>query len=252
MYSIHIFLVLVTLYLGVAQAELFVVQPLEGSTCEANKPCTITWVDNGVRPLLSAVGLSTVGLYTGRQQLVQTIPPVDVSTEHSVTFSPNPSAGANSDTYYIAITSTTLKGNDSIPYSGWSSFFTRVLASSVFLTGMNGSFDTPLPSATSSMPIPSTIPISDGVGTSTRTIGATSKTTVATSTSSRIITSRVNYIQLNFHLHTNINSFDNRDNVTIDINIGIHILNVHSARRLGQWCGGCHYARCEQRFDRER
>ncbi len=134
MYPIHIFLVIVTLYLGVAQAELFVspncrdrldkfsriltviqvVQPLEGSTCEADKPCTITWVDNGVRPLLSSIGLSTVGLYTGHQvcwklttpmnaqcpvqQLVQTIPAVDVSTEHSVTFNPNPSAGPNSDT----------------------------------------------------------------------------------------------------------------------------------------------------------
>ncbi|KAF9474849.1 hypothetical protein BDN70DRAFT_841720 [Pholiota conissans] len=166
-------LALAFLFLDTVRAGIYVVEPLKGSTCRANKPCTITWLENGERPLLSAVGVSTVGLFTGRQQLVQTIPPVDVSKTQSVTFTPNPSAGPDSDTYYIAITSTALKGNDSIPYSAWSPFFK--------LTGMSGSFETPLSSATAPIAIPSslTLSTSGSIATSTRVILPPSSTTTS-------------------------------------------------------------------------
>ncbi|KAF8958094.1 hypothetical protein BDZ97DRAFT_1668894 [Flammula alnicola] len=101
MYSTIMALALAILFMDAAvlvHAGLYVVQPLQGSTCRGGESCTITWLDDGIRPLLSAVGVSTVGLYTGKQQLVQTIPPVDVSSVHSITFKPNPSAGPNSDT----------------------------------------------------------------------------------------------------------------------------------------------------------
>lgn len=44
-----------------------VIQPSQGSTCRGGESCTITWLDDGSRPLLSAIGVSTVGLYTGKQ-----------------------------------------------------------------------------------------------------------------------------------------------------------------------------------------
>ncbi|KAF8814406.1 hypothetical protein BYT27DRAFT_7082282, partial [Phlegmacium glaucopus] len=59
--------------------------------------CTVTWLDDGEKPLLSVIGVSTVGLYTGMQQLVQTIAPVDVANTHSITFTPLPDAGPNFD-----------------------------------------------------------------------------------------------------------------------------------------------------------
>ena len=44
-----------------------VIQPFKGSTCHGGESCTISWIDDGSRPLLSAIGVSTVGLYTGEQ-----------------------------------------------------------------------------------------------------------------------------------------------------------------------------------------
>ena len=44
-----------------------VIQPSQGSTCRGGESCTITWLDDGSRPLLSAIGVSTVGLFTGKQ-----------------------------------------------------------------------------------------------------------------------------------------------------------------------------------------
>ncbi|KDR77299.1 hypothetical protein GALMADRAFT_225415 [Galerina marginata CBS 339.88] len=152
MYSTYLALALAILLTDAAvlvNAALFIVQPSQGSTCTGGKPCTVTWVDDGTRPLLSAVGVSTVGLFTGHQKLVQTITPVDVGSAHSFTFTPNPAAGPNAGSYYVAITSTSLKGNDSVPYSGWSPFFN--------LVGMSGSFDSPLPAATSPISIPASL-----------------------------------------------------------------------------------------------
>ncbi|CAA7268791.1 unnamed protein product [Cyclocybe aegerita] len=153
-------------FVMLVNAGLYIVEPRQGTTCRGGQPCTVTWLDDGTRPLLSAIGVSTIGLYTGKQQLVQRITPVDVSTAQSLTFTPNPAAGPNSDDYYISITSTTLKGNESIPYSGWSAWFS--------LTGMSGSFDTPLPAVTSSIPIPASLTQTSSAVTSTRTIGTPS------------------------------------------------------------------------------
>ncbi|EDR10348.1 uncharacterized protein LACBIDRAFT_325313 [Laccaria bicolor S238N-H82] len=151
-----------------ARAGLYVVSPSKGSVCHGGQPCTIEWLDDGTAPLLSAIGVATVGLYTGKQKIVQWIQAVDVTTAHSITFTPNPAAGPNSDAYYIAITSTSLKKtNDStIPYSGWSPYFR--------LDRMSGSFDTPLPSATASIQIPSSLlhaATQSAQSTSTVTIG---------------------------------------------------------------------------------
>ncbi|KAF9531374.1 hypothetical protein CPB83DRAFT_101458 [Crepidotus variabilis] len=173
MYLTNLKLFLVILYLNWAplvSAGLYVISPSDGSECVANQPCTVTWLDDGRQPLLTAVGVSTIGLYTGRQRLVQSITPVDVSTVHSLTFQPNPAAGPNDGGYYIAIQSTEFKTNNSMPYTSFSPFFR--------LSGMTGSFDSPLPAATSPIPIPPSLTqIPSSSATSTITVGGPSHAT---------------------------------------------------------------------------
>ncbi|KAJ2922938.1 hypothetical protein H1R20_g14196, partial [Candolleomyces eurysporus] len=110
--------------LTVVDAALYVVTPLSGSTCRGGQPCTVTWLDDGQAPLLSAIGVTHVALYTGTLKLVQTLPPVDVSSTLSFTFTPNPAAGPNSDAYYLAFTSTETKvnGSEYREYSPWFRF----------------------------------------------------------------------------------------------------------------------------------
>ncbi|KAJ7701826.1 hypothetical protein B0H17DRAFT_924028 [Mycena rosella] len=72
------------------------VQPANGSTCTGGTPCSLQWLDDGDAPLLNEIGVVTAGLFTGKQQLVQTIKPLDVSNLHSVQFTPNAQAGPNS------------------------------------------------------------------------------------------------------------------------------------------------------------
>ncbi|KAK0451710.1 hypothetical protein EV421DRAFT_1772581 [Armillaria borealis] len=125
--------------------SLYVIEPNSGSSCHGGQDCTVEWLDDGVRPLLSSFGVSTVGLYTGTQQLVQNIDPVDTSTTHSLTFTRQ---ALTSDTYYICFTSTSIFDNG-----------TAVMAFSPFfqLDQMTGSFATPLESATASIAVPTSL-----------------------------------------------------------------------------------------------
>ncbi|KAG6907791.1 hypothetical protein DXG01_007330 [Tephrocybe rancida] len=130
MYSTTLALALALSFLQfvlLADAGIYVLKPAAGSTCSGGQTCTVEWLDDGVHPLLTTAGLCTFGLYTGNLQLVQALPPTDVSTTHSITFKPNPAAGPNSHSYYIGIISTTAKDNSSDPfpssYKAFSPFF---------------------------------------------------------------------------------------------------------------------------------
>jgi len=172
MYSTTLALVLAYWFLNfalLANADLFVLNPASGSTCHAGQSCTVDWLDDGSKPLVSALGVCTFGLYTGKQQLVQALAPVNVANTHSMTFTPNAAAGPNSGTYYIGIISTSLKDSSGNPYAAFSPFFN--------LDGMTGSFDAPLAAATSTLPIPASLSKSSSVaqtGTLTVTVGVLS------------------------------------------------------------------------------
>ncbi|KAG6902738.1 hypothetical protein C0995_012402 [Termitomyces sp. Mi166 len=79
----------------------------------------------------------------------QRLPPS--ASSYGAAFQPLPAAGPNSDSYYIGIISTTAKENSSDPFSvsykAFSPFFS--------IDQMTGSFDSPLPEATSTIPITS-------------------------------------------------------------------------------------------------
>ncbi|KAF8236142.1 hypothetical protein L208DRAFT_1391265 [Tricholoma matsutake] len=150
---------------SLVDAGLYVIKPSAGSKCHGGQQCTIAWDEDGTRPLLPAIGICTVGIYTGKQQLVQELAPVDVSNKHSTTFIPNPHAGPNSDTYYIGIISTSYKQLDNTSYMAFSPFFG--------IDHMLGSFQTPLPSATSTKPLPSSLAHSGSSTTSTSSVLST-------------------------------------------------------------------------------
>jgi len=151
---------------ALVNAALYITQPSQDSTHQGGKPCTITWVDNGEKPLLSAIGVTTIGLFWGDQHLVQNIEPLDVANTHTTTFTPLPGAGPDYDAYYLAFESTTFVGNDSVHYIGYSPPFR--------LTGMSGSFTSPLPAATSPISIPLFANSSTSSETRTVTVGTLS------------------------------------------------------------------------------
>lgn len=121
-------------------AALYVTRPLTSTVCSAGESCTIQWVDDGNTPLLAAMGSANIALYTGDQQAVQQIASLDVSDSHSVTFTPDPRAGPSSSAYYIGFSSTEPDNNGTnwLAFSPW-----------FRLEGIQGSFDSPLPEATS-------------------------------------------------------------------------------------------------------
>ncbi|GAW10352.1 hypothetical protein LENED_012610 [Lentinula edodes] len=157
----------------VVQATLYVIQPSAGSTCSGGSPCTVQWLDDGTTPLNSNIGVTTCGLYTGDMQLVQTIDPVDVSSTQSLVFTPISDAGPDSSDYYIAFTSTNLEINGT-KYTSYSSFFS--------LNNMTGSFSSSVASATSSIPIPSSLTGSSS-SSATATIASSSKFSTSRSSS---------------------------------------------------------------------
>ncbi|KAF9788055.1 hypothetical protein BJ322DRAFT_602236 [Thelephora terrestris] len=159
------------LYSARVCADLYVNDPPTGRVCSGGQPCTISWVDDGVAPLLDAIKICYVALYNGNQILIQEITPVDVSTARSLTFTPSPNAGPNSDTYYVNFTSVNPVNNN--PYHQYTSFFT--------INNMTGSFDSPVPSITSPIPIPSSL----------LTPPSTSTSTPPTTTPSGMSTSRI-------------------------------------------------------------
>ncbi|KAI0772729.1 hypothetical protein BD413DRAFT_473948 [Trametes elegans] len=81
----------------IARANLYVIQPRAGSTCTGGQPCTVEWLDDGSVPLLSQIGPCYVALCYGEQVLVQQIAPVDLSSVHSLQFTPDPHAGPNAN-----------------------------------------------------------------------------------------------------------------------------------------------------------
>ncbi|KAF8647306.1 hypothetical protein AX16_006768 [Volvariella volvacea WC 439] len=159
-------------------AGIKVTRPESNSACVAGQECVIEWMDDGRAPLLNAFGLATVGLYTGDQQLVQALPPVDVSATRSVSFVPIAEAGPNSGAYYISFVSVNLRDEDDVPAMGFSPYFR--------LQQMTGSFETPVSHAISTFPLPTETSQTSLTSTSTITVGTLSTSLPVPSESSII------------------------------------------------------------------
>ncbi|KAJ7045390.1 hypothetical protein C8F04DRAFT_988309 [Mycena alexandri] len=159
----HIQAVLFLLHFALfANAGVYFIQPATGSSCAAGRGCVLSWLDDGDAPFITDIGVVSAGLYHGKQQLVQAIPPLNVANLHSIEFNPNAQAGPNSDSYYIAFISTNDKVNGT-QYAAFSPFFT--------LTGMSGSFSAPLASATDTFSVPTSLFSTGSLSDVTITVG---------------------------------------------------------------------------------
>ncbi|KAL1748263.1 hypothetical protein HDZ31DRAFT_30092 [Schizophyllum fasciatum] len=163
------------LAVALARAELYIVSPVSGSTCQAGQPCTVDWLDDGNTPKLASIGVSRVGLYMDNMQLVQSLEPVDVSATHSMTFTPNPEAGPNADSYYLVFTSTALTDASGGAYQEYSPFFS--------LAGMTGTRGSPVESLTTSVAVPSSLTSDTFVTPATPSVSTVTVGTLSTSLS---------------------------------------------------------------------
>ncbi|KAG9308282.1 hypothetical protein JVU11DRAFT_9876 [Chiua virens] len=154
-----------------AQASVYVIDPIQTSSCTGGQSCEVQWVDNGEAPLLSTIGECDVGLYTGQFVQVQSLPSVDVSTTNSFTFTPDPSVGPNGQ-YYLVFTAS------GINYQGFSGSFT--------LGGMSGT----TPTGGSTTPTGSATPTTSVPSGTSATAPSTTPTTTATTPSSSSSTTK--------------------------------------------------------------
>ncbi|KAN0125280.1 hypothetical protein V8E53_015644 [Lactarius tabidus] len=128
-----------------AFGALYVINPTTQTQCYGGQPCLVEWLDDGYMPLLTTMGPCQVALYSSDEELVQQIDPVDVSASHSLTFTPSPNAGPNSNAYYVQFTSIT-SSNPSQPLLAFTPDFS--------IENMTGSFNSPVPELTSTIPVP--------------------------------------------------------------------------------------------------
>lgn len=122
-----------------AQATVFITDPVATSTLAAGQQSTVTWQDDGTAPSLATFGLASIGLYVGtqsQQTLLQSIATnIDVSKVNSQTWAPSATVGPNFAGYFIRIQSNSAPNpnNTQFPAQAFSAKFT--------LTGMTGTFN---------------------------------------------------------------------------------------------------------------
>jgi len=120
-------------------ATIYVTQPVATTTCAANTPCTVAWNDDGNAPALATIGACSIDLCTGgvdQQTCLQNISPsLDVSQNAQVSYTVNPSIGANGNMWFVKFTSLAYKDptNPQFAFTAFSAKYT--------LTGMTGTFN---------------------------------------------------------------------------------------------------------------
>jgi hypothetical protein len=97
-------------------------------------------MDDGSSPNLTAFGPASVGLYVGsvnQQSEMQLIGNVDVSTVSQLSWTPDPTVGANFNAYFIRFTSVNLKDPNQTAINANEEAFSAKFT----LTGMTGTFN---------------------------------------------------------------------------------------------------------------
>ncbi|KIM52553.1 hypothetical protein SCLCIDRAFT_1223621 [Scleroderma citrinum Foug A] len=165
-----------------ALANVYLTAPVSSTSWPAGQQATITWQDDGQSPSLASFGVAKFSIYVGNaneQTPLQLISAnVSVANVSSLTFTPDPTIGPNSDEYFIRVESLNLKDAKSPQYPAlaFSAKFT--------LTGMSGQFNT---SVQQEIDGQSTAPIG---GTAAPTSGTSSPTAAPKTTASSSGTSK--------------------------------------------------------------
>ncbi|KAF8607326.1 hypothetical protein BDV93DRAFT_520198 [Ceratobasidium sp. AG-I] len=170
----------------------FFTSPVAGTTCTAGQPCTISWNDDNIAPLLAQYGDCTIGVYAGSQQqqsLMQAVTPANAASTGSVIFTPDAGMGENSNAYFIKMISTTAADPTNAMYkaTAYSAMFT--------LTGMTGTFSdtvkaqiagTAASSGAAGSVAPVTVPATTAAATTSASAsGSSSASRAASSSASR-------------------------------------------------------------------
>jgi len=165
--------------ISAAFAVPFITQPVASTTFHGGQNATVSWQDNGSNPTLAQYGPCKISIYVGnaqqQTQLQSLNANVDVSKVNSITFTPDPTIGPNSNQYFIRMESLALKDTSQpqYPAMAFSSKFT--------LDGMTGTFSAAISSQISGQ---STAPLASPTGTNSGT-GASPTTTSGFTTSSK-------------------------------------------------------------------
>ncbi|KAI9567698.1 hypothetical protein HD554DRAFT_931445 [Boletus coccyginus] len=173
-----------------ALANVFLTSPVASTTFTAGQQATLSWQDSGEAPSLAQFGKATFAIYVGnaiQQTPLQTIATsVNVSSTSSLTFTPQPDIGPNSDEYFIRVTSEVYKNPSSPQY------FAEAFSAKFTLAGMTGSFNATLQAqidGQSTAPIGATStassPSATGGSTATGASASVSSTSKAASTASK-------------------------------------------------------------------
>lgn len=123
-------------------ANVYITSPTADTTWTGGQEATIDWQDDGSSPSLASFGLAKFSIYVGnanQQTSLQLISGnVSVANVSSLTFTPSPTIGPDSNEYFIRVESLNLKdaSNSQYPALAFSAKFT--------LAGMSGTFNSSL------------------------------------------------------------------------------------------------------------
>jgi len=169
-------------------ATIYVTSPVASTVCPAGSPCPVQWNDDGNQPALATIGACEIDLCTGgvtQQTCLQNISPsLDVSQNSQVTYTVNPTIGANDvpgnpTVWFIKFTSLAYKDptNPTFPYVSFSAKFA--------LSGMTGTFNSTILGQLSSL---STAPAASVAASTTPAATAASSAMVTTKASAAATT----------------------------------------------------------------
>lgn len=127
---------------GSVSATVFPTAPVAATSWKAGTPQTIRWQESTTPtpPTLATFGNASIAIYTGnrnQQTLLQLITPsINVGTENSITFTPDPEIGPDGSEYFIRFESRVTQDplSPQFPALAFSSKFE--------LTDMTGQFNT--------------------------------------------------------------------------------------------------------------
>ncbi|CAE6337906.1 unnamed protein product [Rhizoctonia solani] len=177
-----IFVAIATALAPAVHAAVYITEPVASTVCEAGKPCTIKWQDDGKTPTLAEMGDVYVGVYTGsakQQSMMQNLGATNAATAGTIQYVPDPSVGENSKAYFIKMTSVNLADPATPQYKA------TAFSAMFELKGMTGKFNETVQAQIAGTAASSTAVLAPA-GTSTDgSTSATAKiTTTRTSTSS--------------------------------------------------------------------
>ncbi|KAF8717232.1 Ser-Thr-rich glycosyl-phosphatidyl-inositol-anchored membrane family, partial [Rhizoctonia solani] len=176
-----IFVALAAALAPAVHAAVYITEPVASTVCEAGKPCTIKWQDDGKTPTLAEMGDVLVGVYAGgaqQQTMMQNLGATNAASASTIQFTPDPAMGEDSTAYFIKMVSVSRPdaANPSYKESAYSAKFA--------LKGMTGKFSPAVQAQIAGTGAPSTETPPVGTSTSTDASSSSKISTTHTSTSS--------------------------------------------------------------------